>query len=326
MSRTVTDILIDRFLKDVEEKESMPWQRPYECYNAFNYFTLNPYHGFNRIMLPFGEYMTANQINTYNKEHKEDFRFQKGIQWYPISFYKKDTYPCSVKDVAEALPEVDVFSKTGLLGFHGKYAYYHSKEDGTYTKVSSTLRYFDVADRIWFRNSKGELLPSKIDLGEIKVVKEEPLRVYNNYVENSGIKVDEEHIGVPCYIPSFDMVQLNPHTKDETTWFSTAFHEFAHSTGASHRLNRKGITYDGVKRGDKSVYAVEECIAEITAYLCCAECGVYEFKTSGTMEYENNLAYVQGWKKKVKDFGAEFLYICSQADKAFNFIMGTTGL
>lgn len=25
----VTDIIIDKFLKDVEEKQSMPWQRPY---------------------------------------------------------------------------------------------------------------------------------------------------------------------------------------------------------------------------------------------------------------------------------------------------------
>lgn len=322
---TATDVLIDRFLKDVEEKESMPWQRPYECYNAFNYFSKQAYRGFNRIMLPFGEYMTANQINTYNKEHHEDFRFQKGIQWYPIYFYKKDTYPCSYKEVSEALPEVDVTAKAGFLGYKGKYAYFRDDKTGEYSKQSSVLRYYEVADRVWFKNSKGEMLPSRIETGQIIIEQAEPQRVYDSYIEFSGIKVDEQHLGIPCYIPGFDMVQLNPHTKDESTWFSTAFHEFAHSTGARHRLNRIGITYDGKSRDDKSVYAIEECIAEITAYLCCAECGVYDFKTSASNEYENNLAYVRGWKKRVKDFGNEFFYICSQADKAFNYIMGTEG-
>ena len=77
--KTVSQILIERFLKDVDEKESMPWQRPYKRYNAFNWSTGTPYRGINRIMLDFGEYLTANQLNQYNKEHNEDFRFQKGI-------------------------------------------------------------------------------------------------------------------------------------------------------------------------------------------------------------------------------------------------------
>ncbi len=37
----------------------MPWQKPYTQYNAFNYFTLKAYRGINRLILPFGEYLTA---------------------------------------------------------------------------------------------------------------------------------------------------------------------------------------------------------------------------------------------------------------------------
>ena len=33
-------------------------------------------------------------------------------------------------------------------------------------------------------------------------------------------------------------------------------------------------------------------------------------------------AYVQSWKKRIKDWGKEFIYIVSQADKAFNYICG----
>lgn len=86
MSKYVADVILDRFLKDVEETNTMPWQRPYSQYNAFNYFTLQPYSGINRLMLPFGEYMTANQIDSYNKSKNEDYRFQKGIVWYPVVF------------------------------------------------------------------------------------------------------------------------------------------------------------------------------------------------------------------------------------------------
>lgn len=328
-TKTASEILIERFLKDVEEKESMPWERPYQCYNAFNYFSMQPYRGFNRLILPFGEYMTANQINTYNKEHKEDFRFQKGIQWFPIYFYKKESKQCSYKEVSEALPDVDISAKSGYLGYAGGYGYFYNEDTNQYTKQRSILRYYEVADRQWFRNSKGELLPSRIESGQVEITKSEPQRVFNDYVDRSGITLQQDHIGKPCYIPSLDTVQLNPHTNSEESWFSTAFHEFAHSTGASNRLNRKGITHENLTDDDKkgkSLYATEECIAEITAYLCCAECGVNEFKTSETMGYDNHLAYVQSWKKRVTDFGKEFFYICSQADKAFNYIMGTTNI
>ena len=55
MAKTAAEILIERFLKDVEETGTLPWLRPYNCYNAFNWVTQRPYRGFNRIILPFGE-------------------------------------------------------------------------------------------------------------------------------------------------------------------------------------------------------------------------------------------------------------------------------
>lgn len=321
MARQVSEILIEKFLKDVEEKGTMPWQRPYERYNAFNWVSKQPYRGFNRILLPFGEYLTANQINTYNKEHGEDFRFQKGIEWYPVYFFKVDKKECTYKEVAEKFPEEDL-TTPGYIGT--AYPWHYSYDEGKYFKSRQILRYSEVADRKWFKNSKGECLPSRLDSGEVVITLSEPKKVIDDYIKRSGVNVDTTSGGTPCYIPMFDKVELNPFQKNQETWFSTAFHEFAHSTGARKRLNRVGVTREGVKEGHETqqVYAVEECIAEITAYLCCAECGVYSFETSETNEYDNNIAYVQAWKKRINDFGKEFLYICSQADKAFNYIFG----
>lgn len=116
---------------------------------------------------------------------------------------------------------------------------------------------------------------------------------------------------------------MNNHCSSEDSWFSVMFHEMAHSTGSIKRLNRVGygVSRDITEAERKEIDAKEECIAEMTACLCCAECGIYSFETSNTREYQNNIAYVQSWKKRVKDCGKEFIFLASQADKAFNRIM-----
>ena len=68
MGNTVANIVIDKILKDVDKYGKMPWQMPYTRYNAFNYFTMKAYRGVNRLMLPFGEYMTKTQVRNYNVE------------------------------------------------------------------------------------------------------------------------------------------------------------------------------------------------------------------------------------------------------------------
>lgn len=316
--KTASEILIDRFLAEVDERGYMPWQKPYECYNSFNYFTMNTYRGINRLILPFEEYMTANQINAYNKEHNEDFRFQKGIKWYPVCFFKTESSDSSKEEAERALGDKFVEGKSDCLGYAEGWTWWFV--NGKYTKSRKILRYYQVADRTHFKNSKGEMLPSRIETGEVEITFSKPKDVFDAYVSREGITVTQS-ADIPCYIPAMDIVQLNPYTNGQGSWFSTAFHELAHSTGHRNRLNRVGITRDGVTADTKkSVYAVEECIAEICASLCCAECGVYDFETSGTREYDNSIAYVQGWKKRIQDFGKEFIYICSQADKAFNYI------
>lgn len=191
---------------------------------------------------------------------------------------------------------------------------------GKCIKSRNILRYYDVADRKHFRNANGDYLPSRIETGEVEITKSDAKEVMDNYINLSGVKVDYKNYGTPCYVPEWDLVRLNPLTKSEDAWFSTAFHELAHSTGAASRLNRKGVVSPSVMR--ESTYAVEECIAEITACLCCAETGISDFETSCSEEYDNSVSYVQAWKKRVKDWGKDFIYIVSQADKAFNMICG----
>ena len=324
-NKSVADIIIDRILKDVEETGSMPWQRPYETFTAFNYFTKESYRGINRLLLPSGEYMTKNQINDYNKKTGEDFTFQKGIKWFPVVFFKHDQEKVSKDEIFKLLPDdADITDKINsndneYLFSHGSWSYlkvYENEKVG-YIKTRSILRYTPVAERQHFRNSKGEYLPSRIETGEVVITQSKPNEILQGYFENSGVTVSTT-TGIPCYIPGLDAIQLNKHSISEESYFSTAFHESAHSTGHKSRLNRASLYGT-----DKNSYAIDECIAEICACLCCAECGVHSFETSGTLEYQNNTSYMHFWKGRIKDWGKEFIYIVSQAEKAFKYIMNT---
>lgn len=329
--KTASEIIIERFLSDVEEKGTMPWQRPYERYNSFNYFSMKAYRGINRLLLPFGEYMTRNQITQYNVQKgyitldsngrlvsstPEAYMMQKGIKWYPVVFFKKDIRKIDKVTAESDLDKVIDLSVNKYWGRANGYWYY--THNGEVAKERSILRYYMVADRKHFKNSKGECLPSRLDTGEIRISTSNPKEVFYNYVQREKIHLVENTVDTPCYIPGFDEIRLNPYVKSEEAWFSIAFHEAGHSTGAEKRLNREGVAH--LDKSDKDKYAIEECIAEICACLCCAETGITDFETSGMAEYENSIAYVQSWKKRVQDWGKDFIYIVAQADKAFNYI------
>lgn len=316
--KTVAQIVIENFLKDVDEKGSMPWQRPYRRHNAFNYFTKQEYRGINRLILDGGEYMTANQINEYNKRTGEDFRFQKGIRWLPVVFFKKEQRSCTWEEIEQTVSDPIANPKDGFVGHDGYWTYWKA-DSGAYFKKRNVLRYYMVAERQHFKNSKGEMLPSRIETGEVVITQSNPQKVFDDYISRSGVKLEYTY-GTPCYMPQIDTVQLNRFTSSEEAWFSTAFHELAHSTGHPFRLNRKILKAFGTED-----YAKEECVAEIAAFLTCVETGITVMETSLSKEYENNLAYVAGWKKRIKNWGKDFVYIVSQADKAYEYIMGENG-
>lgn len=328
--KSVADIIIERFLKDVDETGKMPWQRSYERYNAFNYFSKHPYRGINRLLLPFGEYMTLNQVKKYNLEKgyikkgsdgkwfmtPDAYRLQPDTPWFPVVFFTMKSYPISREEVLSKFPDA-TFDKDFCFG-RVESGYMYVCREGKCFKEKNILRYYNVTERQFFKNEMGEMLPSRIESGELVIEKSNPRKVIDDYVKRSGVNVIYDYSGTPCYVPAFDKVMLNPHVKSEDAWFSIAFHELGHSTGAAHRLNRRGVA--STQKDSESDYAVEECIAEICACLCCAETGIDGFVTSETSVYNNSVAYVQVWKERVKNWGKDFIYIVSQADKAFNYI------
>jgi len=90
------------------------------------------------------------------------------------------------------------------------------------------------------------------------------------------------------------------------TYYSTAFHELGHWTGADHRINR---TF-GKRFGDRA-YSVEELVAELTSAFLCAEFG---FDCQGA-----DAAYLDHWIKTLSENENIIIAAASAASKAADY-------
>lgn len=124
--------------------------------------------------------------------------------------------------------------------------------------------------------------------------------------------------GRAYYMPVPDRVSVPPlqdYPKAEE-YYSTLFHELAHSTGHKSRLNRPGIE-EYAAFGDEN-YSKEELVAEIGAAMLCATCGI------DNSTIENSASYIQSWHRKLKNDPTLIVKAAGQAQKATDYILGTT--
>lgn len=117
------------------------------------------------------------------------------------------------------------------------------------------------------------------------------------------------------YTPSTDTVIVPTLQRSKTSegYYSTLFHELAHSTGHESRLNRKEVMQsDGF---GKTNYAKEELTAEMTAAFLNAITGI----SSATLP--NNAAYIKNWLTVLKNDKTLILKAAGQAQKAADYIL-----
>ena len=117
------------------------------------------------------------------------------------------------------------------------------------------------------------------------------------------------------YVPSLDEVFMPEQSlfHNDEGYYCTLFHELAHSTGHSSRLNREELmTHDGF--GGK-YYSKEELTAELTAAYLCGVTGIQQ------QTIDNSAAYIKGWLHKLRDDKRFFLNAASQARTASEYIL-----
>lgn len=96
-------------------------------------------------------------------------------------------------------------------------------------------------------------------------------------------------------------------------YYSTLFHEYAHSTGAKHRLNREGVT-NPIRFGSHA-YSREELIAEMCAAFLMGEAGI-----EATLD--NSAAYLASWIRALKADPKAAVVAAGAAQRAADHILG----
>lgn len=126
-----------------------------------------------------------------------------------------------------------------------------------------------------------------------------------------------EHAGYQAfYEPKADRVQIAPAQRfaSHESYYATLFHELAHATGHSTRLNR-GLDEQPPPFGSPD-YSKEELIAEMGAAFLCAVAGI----SPATIEL--SAAYIDGWRRKLKDNKKLLVQAAGQGQRAADHILG----
>jgi antirestriction protein ArdC len=137
--------------------------------------------------------------------------------------------------------------------------------------------------------------------------------IVKGYVGGPGI----EHGGSQAfYRPAMDTVHMPEPSRLATTedYYGTLFHELAHSTGHSRRLDR-GLDKNPKPFGTPD-YGREELIAEMAAAFLCGETGIRPALI------DNQAAYIGGWLKQIKEDKKLVLTAASAAQRAADWIRG----
>ena len=134
-----------------------------------------------------------------------------------------------------------------------------------------------------------------------------------SYVAGSGVTFNHVNGNQAYYSPALDTVVIPERSQFRALaeYYSTAFHELAHSTGHEGRLNR----LEKVAAFGNDVYSTEELTAEICSASILATLGI---DTDASLR--NSAAYVQNWLKALKNDKKMIVVAAARAEKALQMI------
>ena len=138
--------------------------------------------------------------------------------------------------------------------------------------------------------------------------------VIADYIRREGVTLNHVEGNRAYYTPALDTIVLPLRNQfvSSAEYYSTAFHELAHSTGHESRLNR----LSGVAAFGDDVYSTEELTAEICSASILATLGI---DTEGSLR--NSAAYVQNWLKALKNDKKMIVVASARAEKALQLLL-----
>jgi antirestriction protein ArdC len=277
----VYQIVTDKIIAQLENG-TVPWRRPWGGRSAMprNLVSGKPYRGINVFLLGCHGFESPFWL-TFNQAKDLGGHVRKGEKSTPIVFWREWEREAADGSV-DKIPILRFYS-----GFH------LSQCEGI------------PADRIP-AVERPEHAFAPIDRCEGIVV---------GYRGRPTIRHD---FGRAFYRPNDDLVGMPRQTAftSPEEYYSTLFHELAHSTGHRSRLNRQGIE-TAVSFGSTD-YGREELVAEMGAAFLCGTCGIE------TATLDNSAAYIAGWLKTIKRDVKLVTLAAAAAQRAVDHILGVS--
>lgn len=309
------EIITNRFIEALE-KGTNPWVKPWK-HGAFegqsidvfpvNISSGNQYQGINTLML----WMEAN-AKGYNSSNWGTFKqwkekggtVQKGekgtpIVYWGVLYFEKGEGDKLGKKLIPNKPhsqkQLDAMARKGLIK---KIMY--EKYSTAFNQDQTDLVEEVVKEPAVTESTETETAPEFIACGE----------TCHTYLNSQGIDCFSGG-NRACYNPLEDCIRmpLMEQFRSEAERYHTLFHEMAHSTGHSSRLDRLEPASFG-----SDPYAKEELVAELTASFLSNAHGIFAETES------NSQAYFKNWADVLKADKKLIFSASRDAQKAFELI------
>lgn len=286
----VTDRIVEQMSKGV-----IPWRQPWVGGSAMaiSYTTRKAYSALNQLLLgkP-GEWLTWNQIRVLGGHVRKGAKSGFCVFFKPIEEYTET--PEQDEDNGTVSDQRDARRRFVLKWYH---VFHIDDTEGIPSKLT-TVRPSSVLSPI--ENAEKAI---RSYLG-----REATLKFINDRESSSAY-----------YSPALDEVvvpMLQQYAIPEE-YYSTAFHEFTHSTMKETRCDRRSES--GITRFGDSDYSREELVAEIGSAMLCNRLGIECDKA-----FRNSAAYIQSWLKALKNDNRMIVWASAKAEQAARYILGDT--
>ena len=272
MANKIYDWVTERIIAKLEEG-TIPWRCSWVTGGApMNFISKKPYRGFNVFMLAMAGYASPYWMSRKQILGKGGM-IRKGERSSMVTFWK--------------------VTKRKELGKDGK------------PEKSFILRYYNVWN---VEQTDG------IDYPKPEKTEHDPIEACDTIMAQYETCPPITHEGGRAfYRHADDTITMPPmeYFKQTPEYYSTLFHEAAHSTGHTSRLGRDL----NAARGSES-YSFEELVAEMTAAMLCGKAGI-EMQT-----LDNSAAYIANWLRRFKSDTTMAVKAASKAQKAADYVIG----
>ena len=306
---TVSNTIINRL-----ENFSGEWEKPFISSFARNITTKKAYRGINILILNFAALFngfSSSVWGTYRQWQEKGYQVKKGSKATTIVFWKPLSYKCEVENTETGDIEEPLSENDNGLSFSSARSDICRRAKAIKSPVASLKNIcenqaFVARAYAVFNGSQVEGFTAENERGDFSIQAD-----VMKFFDNTDIAYFYS-ANLTGYDSRRDVVLMPARNdfKTETGFISTLAHETIHATGHKSRLNR-----DMKGRFGNESYAFEELIADIGAGFVAGYLG-YDYQFS-----KNNLAYLKSWLKVLKNDKKAIFKACSEAQKAFDYLL-----